>query len=206
MSKTNNSEKGKEFYNKIYVDGGSNKAYHKEPEDTLYYELWKKIINLIRENNVKNISDVGCGNGQFSRLIKKNIDINTYYGIDFSDKAINYAKNKLPDKNYKYEIQDFNIMKPLFFNDTCYICLEVLEHIDKDIELIQKMTGNNNMFIFSVPNYNSKGHVRIFENENQVYNRYKNYIDIKKIIPVNITKTHIIWLFYGLMKNNDTNK
>lgn len=65
--------------------------------------------------------------------------------------------------------------------------LEVLEHLDKDIEIILKIKRNTKVY-FSVPNFNSEGHVRVFKNENDIVERYKDCFIFNDIFTFQIGK------------------
>ena len=65
-------------------------------------------------------------------------------------------------------------MNKINLQNNLFICLEVLEHVENDINVIKKMCPKSE-FIFSVPNYDSLGHVRLFNNENEIRERYNNF-------------------------------
>ena len=200
MSKTGNMEKNKDFYNLCYKNGGSNKEYFKNPDDCIYADVWKEIVNILKNIKKLDIIDFGCGNGQFSRYIQNKLDINKYIGYDFSNFAINYANKNNKNINFTYEIKNFNNMEKINLTNKTFICLEVLEHINNDLNIIKKMTSESE-FVFSVPNYNSKGHVRIFKDKSEIYKRYDKLLNIENINIVNIGKHgNKIFIFYGTIK------
>jgi hypothetical protein len=51
------------------------------------------------------------------------------------------------------------------------VATEVLEHLKDDIELLTSVAPDA-LIVFSVPNYDSSGHVRYFEDSEQIINRY----------------------------------
>lgn len=70
-----------------------------------YYDVLGFIHNSINEVKGKNILDLGVGTGLLSyELYKKGANI---YGIDFSEKMIGLAKNKMSDaKFYHYNLKN----------------------------------------------------------------------------------------------------
>jgi 2-polyprenyl-3-methyl-5-hydroxy-6-metoxy-1,4-benzoquinol methylase len=51
------------------------------------------------------------------------------------------------------------------------VCMEVLEHIERDRELIQRIAPGARC-LCTVPNFPYKSHVRHFRNEQEVHQRY----------------------------------
>ncbi len=72
-----------------------NKHYHEEQMHL--------VNNKLGEFNAKKILDVGCGTGRLSRYLSRRGAYVT--GIDFSEKAINIAKNIEFDKPITYKVQ-----------------------------------------------------------------------------------------------------
>jgi 2-polyprenyl-3-methyl-5-hydroxy-6-metoxy-1,4-benzoquinol methylase len=192
-------EQTKDFYNQIYKTGGSNKEYFKEPEDSIYYLIWKDILNKL--NNTEKILDLGCGVGQFAKLLIKN-GKKYLFGIDFSEEAILQAKkNNIGDESAFIwaDLNQINFDGSKNVYDTVLIC-EVLEHIENDLDILNKIHKDKRV-IFSVPNYMSKGHVRCFNNFDEIINRYSKLIefDIYKEFFIG-NKGNIIYLIEGIKK------
>ena len=110
MPKTNNVEQGYIFYDNVYRTGGHQKNYFKDGENTTYIKVWNVLIEELKGKKNLNIVDLGCGNGQLSRLLeKRKVNINSYLGLDFSPVAINYANEKNTFEHHKFQIDDFNV-------------------------------------------------------------------------------------------------
>ncbi|KKL92916.1 hypothetical protein LCGC14_1879950, partial [marine sediment metagenome] len=65
----------------------------------------------------------------------------------------------------------------------CYdsiIALEIFEHINWDIEFIDKINRGTWVF-FSVPNKMANFHVRYFVNKEEIIKRYSKLLEIKDI-------------------------
>ena len=193
-----------EEYNDIYkkVD-----AYTKDPEDVYQYiDMWRSALNILTKENAKNIIDLGCGPGQFAKLIEKNIKINQYIGIDFSDYAINLAKNNFNNEKFIFLIKNLKTydFKELDQN-SIYITFEFLEHIVEDLDVLKKIPAGRKI-IFSVPSFDYKNHVRHFPNIELVKSRYSIDIDIKNIEIFNVSPSpgiltdKYIYLCFGIKK------
>jgi trans-aconitate methyltransferase len=157
--------------------------------------VWTEIIKKIREQNFKAILDIGCGPGQFAEVIEKYIDHCSYIGIDFSKFAIESAQERCP--NFKFFIKQLPLSD---YENYGYfdviICLEVLEHIENDLDVIDSLPSGKNL-LMTVPNYNSFGHLRIFKNEEEVKKRYERFFKSISIEPIQLAGKNIIWLFWG---------
>lgn len=185
-------EKGDFYYDTVYTAGGENKTYHKHYSQTPYIEIWNKALEIITQVKNPNILDIGCGVGQFANLLFDN-GISNYTGLDFSTVAINLAKktNVQYKENFLCEdIYTSNIYKKQY---NIVTMLEVLEHIEKDIQILGNIRKGINI-IFSVPNFTSGGHVRYFKNKSEIVNRYKNIVHIKQIFQYNIGSINKIYL------------
>lgn len=108
-------EKTKKDYNLIAKDYTRTRAFI--PDDI------KELASYSFEG--EKILDSGCANGRlFGVLKEKNID---YYGIDFSEKLIEIAKEKYPEA--KFQVADsLNLPFPANFFDKIY-SISVLHHI-----------------------------------------------------------------------------
>lgn len=181
-------EKGKEYYNKLYK-GLSNYMcdYKKSP----YYIMWIHVLSLI--GNEK-IFEGGCGTGQFAKMLIDNKK-NYHLGIDYSEEAIEIAKEINPENEDIFILWDLFKFDELEIDYDLFLSLEVLEHIDNDLGLLKKIKKGKRVIV-SVPNFNDPAHVRIFKNERKVRVRYEKLIEIKTIqtyqFPSSTSKIFIV--------------
>lgn len=188
-------EKNSNFYNEVYLKGGSKQEYFKEPKDCIYYPIWNHICFGL--NNVDKILELGCGVGQLAKLFI-NYNKNYIRGIDFSKIAIKKAKENNIGNESKFIIG--NLYNKLLYEidyDIVIIC-EVLEHLKDDLFIINNIKKDKKI-IFSVPNYNSKGHVRYFSTWMEANERYRNLIEFKNPpILFKLNEKNHIYLFEGI--------
>jgi 2-polyprenyl-3-methyl-5-hydroxy-6-metoxy-1,4-benzoquinol methylase len=114
-----------EGFDEYYSHEGNIKEL-KTKEHLLFFKLLviffeQKGIDL----NGKIIADFGCGIGNLICQIRKNFDIKQTYGFDFSEKAINIAKNIYKDVNF--EAHDIYVKTNQKFD--FIISTETLEHL-----------------------------------------------------------------------------
>jgi 2-polyprenyl-3-methyl-5-hydroxy-6-metoxy-1,4-benzoquinol methylase len=104
----------------------SNEKNWKNPELLNFY---KEIVLLIKKQGFildgKSVLDAGCGTGSLLIYVNEIFRPKENYGFEFSNKAIEIAKNRFP--NAKYEYKNLND-KPENQFDFVF-CTEVLEHI-----------------------------------------------------------------------------
>lgn len=178
-------QKDQNWYNEAYA---ASKEYRKEPEDSIYINVWNRAIELI---NNERVVDLGCGSGQFAKLLL-NKGKRFVYGVDYSNEAISIAKELNPEHSAKFVVKNLLNDYKLPAHDLV-ICFEVLEHITEDLSVIQKIQTGKRV-IFSVPNYDYKSHVRKFMTGREIMLRYKDLLDVDLIYPIKMSDTNIIWL------------
>lgn len=172
----------KEFYNEAYKTGGSGGEYFKKPEDCIYFPIWETVCNKL--SNTEPIFEIGCGVGQLAEyLVKKGKNYLT--GIDFSEVAIEQAQRRLISRSF--EVKDVYTLKKEEIDGNTVICLEVLEHLEKDLEIFELLPSKTRL-IFSVPDYMSKSHVRSFQSSDEIWERYGKYLHTASIQKFVINK------------------
>ena len=186
-------ERNAEFYNGRFKVGGGNGKYFRDARNLEYYPSWKKAYDFIKEKEIKRIIDFGCGPGHFPSLFKNEDEI-IYYGYDFSNVAIEQAKERC--KNI--DGISFNVMDLKEYeckeNDNFYVAFEFLEHISFDLELIGKLNKGDKI-LFSVPNFDSPGHVRWYTSDKQIIDRFGGLLNLTKV-----ARFGGIYLYYGIKK------
>jgi len=183
------------FYNEVYSAGGHNKEYFKHPDDSVYFPVWKKLLSYLTTDDT--IADFGCGPGQLAELLIRK-EFNYVMGIDFSTTAIAMAKkNNFMHRN-KFFVRDLNT-DPLYGNFNTAIICEVLEHLENDCQLLAKFIQGTKI-IATVPDFDSKSHVRLFKTEDDIIKRYSFLLEIKKIVKVPLRSGNSIFIINSIKK------
>lgn len=173
------------YYDKVYKES---KEYSKNPKDSIYYRIWSKIVDIT--GNDESLFEIGCGPGQLAQLLI-GAGRNYFYGMDYSNVAIEMAKRNNPNDEDKFKVQDIYTLQPFDFDDTV-ICTEVLEHLDDDLFVLSLLTKGTR-FIFSVPNFMVQSHRRCFKTEAEVTSRYKG-LKYHAVYPFRMGKRGMIFL------------
>jgi len=173
MKQTDNTEKESQYYNAIFKKA---KHYKCGFEKSEYYNLWFELIGFLPPDKTVSITDAGCGTGQLLQMLE-HYNYHNLMGFDFSDVALKEATKKTQFASIYYgDIHNTRVMSDIV------ICCEVLEHIEKDCEVLEKFEAKQ--IIITVPEFNDPAHVRYFENIEDVRERYGKYFKSFEIMKV----------------------
>lgn len=110
--------------------------------------------------------DAGCGNGQFTEMFVKNLNIKKVIGVDFSENMLKVAKERAREKGYedriglvRADLENIGFGDEIF--DVVYL-FGVLEHLDnpqKVIEELVRVCKVNGVIILNVPRKWSLAHI-----------------------------------------------
>ncbi len=183
-------------YNLIYAK--ETRHYNKHYLHSPYLKVWQKVASYIDSNST--VVDIGCGTGQVMELLLDK-GVQHYTGYEFSTVAIDKANSLLSvrNDNDKAEIvyQDLYELTDIK-NADFYISIEVMEHLIEDKKVISVIPVGKQVII-TVPNYLGGSHVRKFDNEQQVLDRYSDLIDIREITEMRYG-SGLIFVMIGVRK------
>jgi len=162
----------KEAYDEVFQHSDKYKQHYK---NIAYYPIWNYIVKNL--NKDCKYVDIGCGPGHFGHMMFDN-GFKNFIGIDFSTIAINIAKELVP--SYSWVEGDLRQMNFDTYTDYDFVSIKSFEHLDNDIEIIKRLPKNN--ITFSVPNYWSPNHYRVYPDENFILDYYKDVMKIDNIV------------------------
>jgi 2-polyprenyl-3-methyl-5-hydroxy-6-metoxy-1,4-benzoquinol methylase len=147
-------------------------TYQVAYQDSPYYFLWSVIVDRLRRDGAGRVLEIGCGTGQLAAFLLEH-GIESYVGMDFSPKAIEYARKAAPKG--RFVVDDARTSR-IYVDERhdVLICTEVLEHIADDLSVVQRFRPRTRC-LFSVPSYDSESHVRFFRDAAAVRERYASY-------------------------------
>lgn len=127
---------------------------------------------------IKRIVDIGGGDAYIINEIFKHNLAEEYFTIDtaYSPEIIaqlkmNYGENAI---HYVQNLTDYFNMFPSEKN-VLFLCMDVLEHLEKEDEILKHLTFKNNYFLFAVPAFQS-----VFSNHDVLLGHYRRY-NLKKL-------------------------
>lgn len=189
-------EQPKSFYDALYVSGGAGKSYHKHYSDCNYYTAWLRVVDRLKALAPAKVLELGCGPGQFAQMVCESLDpAPDYVGLDFSDTAIAMARKNCPQASFR--VCDLLAEPPDGRGCDCVVCLEVLEHVHEDLSILGGLPAGLPI-LFSVPSYDSAGHVRHFADEDEVRARYGRAVSLEAIVRVPVDEAgNLLFIAFG---------
>lgn len=125
------------------------------------------------------IADLGCGTGRLAKLLQVQGHAR-YLGIDFSVARIEEARGYVPEFDFEVgDLFDETIVNRLQ-DFGAFAALEVLEHVNGDLDIVRALPSGATV-VFSVPNYDSAGHVRTFPTAEAAAERYGELLEIDSL-------------------------
>ena len=142
-------------WNEVMFEKYTNERLYFHPNFVIRYienKRVKLIVNAVKGETKNKVLEIGCGEAYILRKLKnKNI-----IGLDISDIALKYAKDKLKNNSSVQLIRGDAQIIPLKNNSIDKIvCSEVLEHVinpKKVIEEIVRISKVDSTIVVTIPN------------------------------------------------------
>lgn len=160
-----------EWYDKAMTEEGAPAML--PLEESPWLEMYERLVAMIEPN--EEVVDLGCGTGRFIALLRRGGHYAPITGVDWSEAALaeafEYVNGKSPAPSFRRE--DLREWEPDAdrFGNTVYVCSEVLEHLEDDYDLVVRIPPGHR-FLFTVPNFESESHLRVFTSAGDVWRRY----------------------------------
>jgi len=164
------------------------------------WNIYPKILKLIRLKKEDKILDAGCGRGELAKYLPRF----ELYGIDLFEEAIEKAKQRGYKEVLKNEIYNIKFEDKEFDKTLCIQVFQYLEDSDKAFKELKRVTRKE--IIISVPNFNWLKIKALFGIHRKTYRyciKYENYTDsnfLRKLAKQNNTNIEIKYLSNKLNK------
>ena len=195
-SKSQSLEISSSLYDESYKSGGAAANYHRRYTESFYYPSWQMAMRYLEalDRNTA-ILEIGCGAGQFASMLFDHGFLN-YTGFDYAAEGIALAKKNNPNHAERFFVEDAFQTEFIEQDYNLVICFEVLEHVQKDLALLQRIRSGTQMLL-SVPNFDDPYHVRYFKNEDEVRERYNKVMRISDISVSMLSHVNCLYYIWG---------
>jgi len=158
-----------------------------------YLPLYIAAANLVPEG--ANVVELGCGSGRFAELLLGHVRLSSYLGLDFAPALIEEAMERAAAP--LFAVADLRTDPiPLA---SVYVSLEVLEHLDDDLGLLQRLPSRS-LVILSVPSFDSASHVRTFPEPGSARARYEPFLRIREEQRIDLPNGAFFHLLAGRVR------
>lgn len=148
--------------------------YKRHPWELSRRDVMFKLLKSSKINfPVKRIVDIGGGDAFIINEIYKRNLAEEYFTIDtaYSQEIIAQLKNNYGENSIQY-VQN---LTDYFSNyqteeNTLFLCMDVLEHLENESEILNHLSHKNNHFLFAVPAFQS-----VFSNHDVLLGHYRRY-------------------------------
>jgi SAM-dependent methyltransferase len=145
---------------------------------SIQHRLYQKVCRELATLPGQSVLEVGCGTGEFAHCLMDTLS-REYRGFDFSEVAVRMACARTKHEECFFVADARRSISYEEPYDTI-VCLEVLEHIELDLDVIANWNSGCDC-VCSVPNFDYPTHVRWFRQEADIVSRYGHLISIRKI-------------------------
>lgn len=169
------SEAPAETYDRHFLESEEAERHYSR---SFYYCLYRRVCRRLNEAASQQILEVGCGTGALAHCVME-VSVASYRGFDFSAVGVEKARKRTGCYD-RFFIGDARNAESYDAPYDTIVCLEVLEHIERDLEVIAHWKSGCEC-ICSVPNFDHETHVRLFRHDQEIISRYGHLISIRRI-------------------------
>lgn len=111
----------------------------------------KLLIEAKKNKNISSICEIGCGEGELLKIIRKHFPTAKIYASDLSKNEVEKAKINCKDLNIEFSVQNAQGLKYKNKQFDLLIACEVLEHIPYPNKAIEEIKRLSDLAIISTP-------------------------------------------------------
>lgn len=125
-------------------------------DDEIYLEHMNRYLFASQFAKEKIVLDIACGTGYGSNLLAE-AGAKSVTGMDISEEAINYSKNKYHSKSLEFQVGDVEKIPLEDKKMDVVVSLETIEHVDRKkqqlfLTEVERVLKEDGLFVVSTPN------------------------------------------------------
>lgn len=115
-------------------------------------QVASKLSEMIRENDISKILELGCGTGNYTLFLKERFPDATIKALDISKEMIQVAAKKIQDKKIEFILADAEMvdLNESFNLITSNACFQWLQDLEAALAKYKKLLKNRGLILFSV--------------------------------------------------------
>jgi len=185
-----------EYYNKMF------RADANHCRSPAFVERNKALLKLIKSEKFTHIFEFACASGLLAEMFcELHPECHEYFATDFSSEAIGLARRYTTNySSINALVSDITKTYPNFDWPAYDLVVSTsLEHLPKgcDLDIIKNIEPGTSVLFslttFSLPD--SASHPHPYPSDTYIYDRFKEHIDIKKLVYYEPLK---VFLLYGV--------
>jgi trans-aconitate methyltransferase len=166
-----------DWYDRVMVEDGSPAML--PLEDSPWLPVYQAVAAMIEPH--QEVVDLGCGTGRFLELLSRNGHYAHMTGVDWSASALaeadDYFGGTQAPTLLRQDLAEWQ-PDPDRAGNTIYVCSEVLEHLADDVGLVRSVPPGHRL-LFTVPNFHSESHLRVFTSVGDIWARYDQLLTFR---------------------------
>jgi 2-polyprenyl-3-methyl-5-hydroxy-6-metoxy-1,4-benzoquinol methylase len=171
----NQTEAPSETYDRQFSESAAADRHYSR---SVHHRLYRRVCQRLEAMPSQRILEVGCGTGAFAHCLMETSSL-VYRGFDFSEVGVEEARRRT-GRHDCFFVADARRAETYERPYDTIVCLEVLEHIQHDLDVIANWRLGCEC-ICSVPNFDYATHLRWFRTEEEIVSRYGGLISIRQI-------------------------
>ncbi|MDD5457890.1 MAG: methyltransferase domain-containing protein [Phycisphaerae bacterium] len=115
-------------------------------------QVGANLLSSLNGEKFEKILDIGCGTGNYTRLLRDKFPTAMIKAMDISDRMIEISQRKLKGSGIKFITADAETMPPaeIFGLITSNACFQWFGNLERAIEKYSGLLDNNGTFLFSI--------------------------------------------------------
>lgn len=187
VKKTKHREEPASYYNIVYKNALRAGGY----DTDRYKAVYDCVMDWLTQLKSSTVLECGCGTGVLAdRIIKAGY---SYRGFDFSQVALDQCSGLVRNFVGHCDAYDPYVWRVGGYDTV--IAVETFEHLD-DLRVLAMIPVGTKV-IFSVPDFSSRSHLRIYPDDASIRKYYQGLLDVPVIARIQTQADKAIFVCYA---------